>query len=169
MNFWGGRNNFKEVGFEGSEGRLTRSLYSSFAVLYFAKLFCIAFVLFHHRAHFVFLVAPLAHCPWPESRRLSPVTSHRVNCSCVVSAEGKCISCSGQPLCNPPSARRSFLLNSAQLSQQVLSRAKLLCIRLSSTGHKSAANNQINKNGANTPPIYHTGYPPAPVSRDRIS
>lgn len=123
---------------------MTKSLYSSFVVLYFAKFcyFCIAFVLFHrfhYRAHFVFLVAPLAHCPWPGSRRPSPVTSHRVNCSCVVSAEEKYISCSGQPLCNSPSARRSFLLKTSPVvPASPLSRAKLLCIRLSSTGHKSA-------------------------------
>jgi hypothetical protein len=32
---------------------------------------------------------------------------------------------------------------------------KQLCIHLSSTGHKSAAKNQIKKNGANTPPKSH--------------
>jgi hypothetical protein len=49
--------------------------------------------------------------------------------------------------------RRSFLLKTSRVVPPAspLSRGKQLCIRLSSTEHKSAAKNQI-KNGANTPP-----------------
>jgi hypothetical protein len=49
--------------------------------------------------------------------------------------------------------RRSFLLRTSPFVPPAssLSCNKQLCIRLSSTGHKSAAKNQI-KNGANTPP-----------------
>ena len=49
--------------------------------------------------------------------------------------------------------RHSFLLKTSPVvpSASSLSRGKQLCIRLSSTRHKSAAKDQI-KNGANTPP-----------------
>jgi hypothetical protein len=51
---------------------------------------------------------------------------------------------------------RSFLLKTSPVVRPASSlfRGKQLCIRLSSTGHKSAAKNQI-KNGANTPPKSH--------------
>lgn len=73
------------------------------------------------------------------------------NSSCVVSAEEKMHfvfrAASGA------TRRRSFLLKTSPVVPPAssLSRGKQLCIRLSSTGHKSAAKNQI-KNGANTPP-----------------